>query len=82
MKAFLHNGDSLELDFFTMGYRPTPADGFPAVGRPRGQQQLYVAALHSGITLAPVIGLFAAEEILHDRRDILLAPYHPDRLIG
>jgi len=40
---------------------------------------LYVAVMHSGITLAPVVGLFAAEELLFGRRDPLLQPYGPDR---
>ncbi|RVC21869.1 FAD-binding oxidoreductase, partial [Mesorhizobium sp. M7A.F.Ca.CA.004.04.2.1] len=36
---------------------------------------VYVAVMHSGITLAPAIGLFAAREILDGERDPLLAPY-------
>ncbi len=82
LRAFLHEGEILEMDFFTLGYRPTPADGFPAIGRPQGLTGLYVAVLHSGITLAPIVGLFGAAEILHDQRDPLLTPYHPDRLIS
>ncbi|MBC8035894.1 MAG: FAD-binding oxidoreductase, partial [Rhizobiales bacterium] len=40
---------------------------------------LYVAVTHSGVTLAPAIGLFAARELLEGRRDPLLASYGPDR---
>jgi glycine/D-amino acid oxidase-like deaminating enzyme len=36
---------------------------------------LYVAIMHSGVTLAPAIGRFAAEEILSGQRDPLLALY-------
>jgi glycine/D-amino acid oxidase-like deaminating enzyme len=79
VKAMLRGGDALTFDFHTVGYRPVPADGFPAVGRFDGFAGLYVAALHSGITLAPAIGRFAAEEILAGRRDTLLAPYGPGR---
>lgn len=71
--------DNLQLDFHTVGYRPTPADGFPAVGRCGGRPGLYVAVSHSGITLAPAIGLFAAQDILDGDRDSLLFPYQPDR---
>jgi glycine/D-amino acid oxidase-like deaminating enzyme len=75
MKAMLRGGDGLELDFHTVGYRPTPIDGFPIIGRAEGMDGLYVAVMHSGITLAPAVGLFAAREILDGERDPLLAPY-------
>jgi glycine/D-amino acid oxidase-like deaminating enzyme len=75
----LRGADALEPDFHTLGYRPTPADGFPVVGRPDGRRGLYLAVMHSAITLAPAIGRFAAEELLTDRRDPLLAPYGPSR---
>ncbi len=79
MKAMLRGADDLELDFHTVGYRPTPIDGFPVIGRPAGMEGLYIAVTHSGVTLAPALGLFAAREILEGRRDQLLAPYGPDR---
>lgn len=75
MKAMLRGSDGLELDFHTVGYRPTPIDGFPIVGRAEGMDGLYVAVMHSGITLAPAVGLFAAREILDGERDPLLEPY-------
>ncbi len=79
VRAMVAGAEALDLDFHTVGYRPTPADGFPAVGRPKGREGLYVAVTHSGITLAPAIGLFAAQDILDGQRDPLLTPYHPDR---
>ena len=72
----------LEMEYFTLGYRPTPGDGFPAIGRPKNIDGLYVAVTHSGITLAPAIGAFGATEILDGARHELLADYHPDRLIA
>ena len=79
IRAMVTGAETLELDFHTVGYRPTPADGFPAVGRPRGPAGLYVAVTHSGVTLAPAIGLFAAQELLDGFRDPLLSPFHPER---
>jgi len=35
--------------------------------------------MHSGITLAPAIGRFVADEIMTGQRDALLEPYGPDR---
>ena len=78
-KSMLAGADDLELEFFTVGYRPTPADGFPVVGRVAGRAGLYVAVLHSGITLAPAVGLFGSDEILSGRRDPLLQPYGFER---
>ncbi|TIS56119.1 MAG: FAD-binding oxidoreductase [Mesorhizobium sp.] len=79
MKAMLRGADGLELDFHTVGYRPTPIDGFPIIGRAEGASGVYVAVMHSGITLAPAVGLFAAREILDGARDPLLAPYGLER---
>ncbi|WP_027166040.1 FAD-binding oxidoreductase [Mesorhizobium sp. WSM3224] len=79
MRAALHDADGLELDFHTVGYRPTPADGFPIIGRAEGVGGLYIAVMHSGITLAPAVGLFATREILEGERDGLLVPYGLER---
>ncbi|PWJ90889.1 glycine/D-amino acid oxidase-like deaminating enzyme [Mesorhizobium loti] len=79
MKAMLRDSDGLELDFHTVGYRPTPIDGFPIIGRAEGVDGVYVAVMHSGITLATAVGLFAAREILDGERDRLLAPYRLSR---
>lgn len=67
------------LSHTTLEKRPTPADGFPAVGFLPEVAGLYVAVMHSGITLAPAIGVFAADEILTGNRDPLLRPYAPTR---
>ena len=80
LQALLKPEADLEFEGFGIGERPTPADGFPAIGRPKGTKNLYVMVMHSGITLAPAVGAFAAREILEGARDPLLHPYHPDRL--
>jgi glycine/D-amino acid oxidase-like deaminating enzyme len=79
LRAMLVGGKGLEIAGYSIGYRPTPADGFPAIGRAKGCTGLYITVMHSGITLAPAVGRFAAEEILQGRRDPLLAPYGPER---
>jgi glycine/D-amino acid oxidase-like deaminating enzyme len=79
VEAMVKGAEGLGLDFLTIGHRPTPADGFPAIGRPGTKAGLYTIVTHSGITLAPALGRFAADELLTGRRDALLDPYHPDR---
>lgn len=73
--------EHVEMDFHTLGFRPTPGDGFPMIGRPQNRKGLYLTVMHSGITLAPAVGLFATAELLEGKRDPLIAPYHPDRLL-
>ncbi|HEY0123339.1 MAG TPA: FAD-binding oxidoreductase [Rhizobium sp.] len=77
--VMLRGGDQLELDFHTVGYRPTPKDGFPIIGGIDAAPGLYLAVLHSGVTLAPLVGLLAAEEILGGHPNAQLAPFHLSR---
>ena len=79
IRTTLAGAESAELDHFTVGYRPTPADGFPVIGRPSQIDGLYIATMHSGVTLAPIVARFVADEILDGRRDALLAPFGVDR---
>lgn len=65
--------------YTTLGRRPMPRDGLPVVGRVPGIDGIYAAVMHSGVTLAPAIGRFVAEEIVEETRDPLLVPYGPER---
>ena len=64
----------------TVGYRVMPVDEYPVVGFTDRCPNLYVAAMHSGVTLAPLIGQLAALEILDGARVSLLDAYRPSRL--
>ncbi|MBI3673402.1 MAG: FAD-binding oxidoreductase [Rhizobiales bacterium] len=79
VRDLVTGAEDLALDFHTTGYRPMPADGFPAIGRPGGRRGLYAVVSHSGVTLAPALGRFARDELLDGRRDRLIEPFHPDR---
>ncbi len=79
LKAFLKGGEKLEMEFYTVGYRPTPVDGFPILGRAEGIDNLYLAVTHSGVTLAPAIGLLASREILGGEDEPLFSPYRLSR---
>lgn len=78
-KAMLNNADDLELKTYTIGYRPTPVDGFPIIGGVDDAAGLYLAVMHSGVTLAPLVGLLAANEILAGTPDASLAPLRLSR---
>ncbi|MDH6268837.1 glycine/D-amino acid oxidase-like deaminating enzyme [Rhizobium sp. SG_E_25_P2] len=79
MCSRLVDGDRLELEGYRIGYRPIPEDGFSIVGRAKGVEGLYIAVTHSGITLAPAIGEFAAKEVLEGGSEPRLAPYRLSR---
>jgi glycine/D-amino acid oxidase-like deaminating enzyme len=72
-------GIDIEIERTTIGMRPIPEDGMPVVGHTGEVGGLYVAVMHSGITLAPIIGRMSAGEILDDVRFEALEPYRPGR---
>ncbi len=61
------------------GVRPRPGDGFSVVGPVPGVDSCYLIATHSGVTLGPLLGRFAARELLHREADPPLAPFRPSR---
>jgi glycine/D-amino acid oxidase-like deaminating enzyme len=63
----------------TVGHRVMPVDEYPIVGFSDACPNLYIAAMHSGVTLAPLIGQLAALEILDGARVSSLEPYRPSR---
>jgi glycine/D-amino acid oxidase-like deaminating enzyme len=81
VQAMVAGSEDVAMDYYSLGQRPTPGDGLPMIGRPKDTAGLYLVLSHSGITLAPALGLFAAQELLHGARDFLVISYHPDRLL-
>ena len=77
LAAFLDLAGAIEQ--VTHGYRVMPADEYPILGFTEKCPNLYVAATHSGVTLAPIIGELAANEILDGVQQPQLAPYRPAR---
>jgi glycine/D-amino acid oxidase-like deaminating enzyme len=68
-----------KLDYMTLGYRVMPKDGHPVIGRSPRFPNFYVAAQHSGMTCAPIVGQLASMEIL-DQVDVdLLEPFRASR---
>lgn len=61
------------------GMRPMPEDGFPVIGFSDSVPNLYLAVMHSGVTLSALTGEFAATEILDSARIDILEPYRVER---
>lgn len=70
------------LERIIIGHRPTPADGRPIIGPAPGRAGVYVAVMHSGVTLAPGVAELVADELLDGAEAPLLAPFRPDRFTG
>ncbi|MGE0460483.1 MAG: NAD(P)/FAD-dependent oxidoreductase [Vicinamibacterales bacterium] len=82
MAAVLPELSTATVEKMTQGFRPMPADGFPVVGFAPGRRDVYVAVMHSGVTLGPLVGRLAATEILDGVRVDSLAAYRPERFKG
>ncbi|MGQ4809438.1 Hydrogen cyanide synthase subunit HcnC [Candidatus Entotheonellaceae bacterium PAL068K] len=62
-----------------VGYRPMPMDGLPILGFTEAVPNLYMAVMHSGVTLAAAVGEFASIEVV-DRSSLdLLERYRLER---
>ncbi|TNF59068.1 MAG: FAD-binding oxidoreductase [Rhodobacteraceae bacterium] len=71
-------GRDIRLTGITLAHRPVPGDGLPVVG-PSGPDGLYLAVMHSGVTLAAIMAELIAAELTNGGPQALLAPYRPAR---
>ena len=62
-----------------IGWRPLPLDGHPVIGPSPADPNAYVAVMHSGVSLAAIVGELVAEEILTGERSPVLTPFRADR---
>jgi glycine/D-amino acid oxidase-like deaminating enzyme len=51
------------FDTVRICWRPMPLDGLPVLGPSPARPDVYLAIMHSGVTLAPIVGDLAAHEI-------------------
>lgn len=61
------------------GIRVMPEDGFPILGEIPSVENLYVAAMHSGVTLSPLVGTLMTELLNEGETSIDISRYHIDR---
>ena len=70
---------SAEIEDVFIGWRPLPVDGHPVLGRSPNQPAAYLAIMHSGVSLAPIVGELAAKEIITRQQASGIEAYRPDR---
>ena len=71
--------EDVAIDKVTLGWRVLPADELPIIGHPASAPDLYLAVMHSGITLAPLVGQLATMELLDGVDVQTLRPYRLER---
>jgi glycine/D-amino acid oxidase-like deaminating enzyme len=76
---FLPELPALDFEDVRVCWRPMPGDGFPVIGASPARRDVYLAVMHSGITLAPVAGALAAQEILGGPPADALSGFRPGR---
>ena len=79
LEKFLPAIKGVAIDEWRRAMRPMPADGFPIIGFPLATPNLYVATMHSGVTLAAITGELAAMEIIVGARSDVLDPFRYER---
>ena len=71
----LRGQPDVQLAQVKLGERPVPLDGLPVVGAVPGAPGIFMAVMHSGVTLGPLVGQLLAKEILHGRSSPLLSKF-------
>jgi glycine/D-amino acid oxidase-like deaminating enzyme len=78
-QRYLPGLSGVEIETVTIGLRPMPLDGKPIVGAPDAFPDIYLAVMHSGVSLAGVVGQLAALELIDGSRSELLADFRVER---
>lgn len=80
-RASLHFGQLSKAEAIRVpvGFRPMPEDGLPVIGFAPGSNNIYITLMHSGVTLAPLVGALAALEIVTGISNADLNSYRPSR---
>ncbi len=62
-----------------IGWRPLPLDGHPVLGSNPERPDVYIAIMHSGVTLAPLVGQLVTQEITTGLENERLTIFRPKR---
>ncbi|WP_025129746.1 FAD-binding oxidoreductase [Pseudomonas sp. PH1b] len=79
LRSALRGAEAISLRSVEVGQRPMPVDRLPIIGHCPGQQGLYLAVMHAGVTLAASVGRLVSEEVVHGQRCVELDACRPER---
>jgi glycine/D-amino acid oxidase-like deaminating enzyme len=68
-----------KFEGIVIGWRPMPLDGIPVIGASPARRDVYFAVMHSGVTLAPIVGQLVAQEVVDRGLVAPLKDFRPDR---
>ena len=78
-RQFIPDIADAEIDTAYIGWRPLPVDGHPVLGVNPEKRDVYMAIMHSGVSLAPIVGQLVATELMEGLAIEQLGPYRPTR---
>jgi len=67
------------IEEIAIGWRPLPLDGHPVIGPSPVLPDSYIAIMHSGVSLAPIVGEMVSDELINGLNRPELAPYRASR---
>ena len=76
---YLSGIEQAEIDKVHIGWRPLPLDGLPVLGASPNRPDVYLAVMHSGVSLAPIVGQLAAHELIAGAAVERLDSFRPGR---
>ncbi len=77
-KSMVKGTSDLDPSEVLIGWRPIPKDDIPIVGRFKNKS-VYIAVMHSGISLAAIVGNLVTQEIVDEVDSLLLKDFRPSR---
>ena len=77
-KNMVKGTSDLKPSEILIGWRPIPKDDLPIIGRFKNKS-LYIAVMHSGISLAAIVGNLVTQEIVDEVDSLLLKDFRPSR---
>jgi glycine/D-amino acid oxidase-like deaminating enzyme len=78
-QRFVPGLTNVTFEDVVIGWRPMPVDGYPVLGASPARRDVYLAVMHSGMTLAPIVGELAAREITESALAEPFKDFRPDR---
>jgi glycine/D-amino acid oxidase-like deaminating enzyme len=79
IRSTFRGSESVQPLSSRVGSRPMPADGEPIVGAVSELPGLYLAVMHSAVTLAATVGRLVAREVVDGSVESVLAGCRLDR---
>jgi glycine/D-amino acid oxidase-like deaminating enzyme len=79
--SLLRGAEGVRLVSARIGWRPVAPDGEPVIGPVPGAHGVHLAVLHSGVSLAAVVGRLAARELVLGEEAVELRGCRPARFL-